>query len=156
MEYTEMQISLMEQMSRMKHIPFWKIPYRVSGLTKGEAMVMGMLNEMERRGVEATPTTLTEKVHIHSAAGSRLLKGLEEKGYIVRSVSPKDRRKTVVALTDVGRELNDKVHNSIRRYWDETIQEIPQEDMQEFKRIWNLIMDSMEATLEKQLKEEEE
>ena len=68
------------------------------GLTRLGAMVLGGVGT---EGV-ATPSDLAAYVGITRPAMSRLLRGLEAKGFIARAPGDADGRQTWVALTDQG------------------------------------------------------
>lgn len=54
---------------------------------------------------KGTPSTsLGPKMGMESTSLSRILKGLEEKGYIVRKPNPQDGRGVLIYLTDLGQE----------------------------------------------------
>lgn len=52
-------------------------------------------------------STLAERLMISVSMVSKMLKTLEEKGWILRTVDPSSRRNTFVSLTDAGRSLYD-------------------------------------------------
>ena len=77
-------------------------------LTKGELVVLEGIASCRKKScsheTKIQISNLVEELRILPPAVSRTLKGLEEKGYIVRSVNERDRRNTCVEITDAGRE----------------------------------------------------
>ena len=65
------------------------------------------MNEIMDKGEDGkiTISELACKSKVHSSAISRTLHGLEEKGYIERSIDKKDRRNICVELTDRGESV---------------------------------------------------
>lgn len=53
-------------------------------------------------------SALAEELMISVSMVSKILKVLEEKGWILRTVDPDSRRNTFVSLTDAGRTLHDQ------------------------------------------------
>ena len=78
------------------------------GLQRGEFDVLATLR---RSGAPftLTPGRLAESTMISSAAITNRLTRLEDKGLIVRSTDPGNRRNVLVALTEEGLELVDRV-----------------------------------------------
>lgn len=69
------------------------------GITLNEGIIMCMLSEGPRNAGEiCTDCTLS------TSRLSKVLNALEEKGYIQRSIAPKDRRQVKVELTSKGCE----------------------------------------------------
>ena len=50
-------------------------------------------------------TSLSEVLGVSTPAVSRILRSLEEKGFIRRITNSKNRRETYISLTDTGREI---------------------------------------------------
>lgn len=58
-----------------------------------------------QNGERVKVSMLSKELHVNITAVSRTLKGLEEKGYIERSVNKNDRRITYVELTEEGTKV---------------------------------------------------
>lgn len=79
-------------------------------MTQGEFMAVSAI----RKGQQSCPdkpgiyvSALAENLMISVSMVSKMLKVLEEKGWILRTVDPESRRNTFVSLTDAGRRLHD-------------------------------------------------
>ncbi|QFZ20982.1 MarR family winged helix-turn-helix transcriptional regulator [Saccharothrix syringae] len=68
-----------------------------------QAFEYATLHALAGRGGTATPTEIATDLRISPAAMSGRLDTLHRRGFIAREVSPTDRRKVDVALTDAGR-----------------------------------------------------
>lgn len=64
-----------------------------------------MVQERFRKGKGLTPTSLSRFRGVSRNTISSLLRGLEEQGYIQRTLDPEDRRVFRIRLTDAGREV---------------------------------------------------
>lgn len=73
-------------------------------LTYPQYLVMLVLWESDRQ----TVSEIGEKVHLDSGTLTPLLKRLGQKGVVTRCRSDKDERNVIVALTDLGRKLQQK------------------------------------------------
>ena len=73
----------------------------IPGLSSSEFSVMGAILQMGENG-KITSSELAAKTKTLPPAVSRTLRGLEEKGYVERTVDKKDRRNTYISLTEQG------------------------------------------------------
>lgn len=80
-------------------------------MTQAEFMAISAI----RKGHEAQPdkpgvyvSSLAEELMVSVSMVSKMLRSLEEKGWILRTVDPATRRNTFVSLTDAGRELHNQ------------------------------------------------
>lgn len=153
MKYSEMEISMMQAMQRMKAIHFWEV---CTQMPKGEAILIHTICHHENGKEPMAVSELTEQTRMHAAAVSRLMRSLEEKGLIVRSIDPKNHRNILVQATEDGSRLNQENTNRIHRYWLTVLGRIPKEDQEIMLRIWSEVMDNMEAVLEQQRMTENE
>ncbi len=69
------------------------------GLSLNESMILCALREF---GKPTTPTDLSKRVEIRTSHLSKLLRSLEDKKLISRSLGNEDRRQMYFALTDAG------------------------------------------------------
>ena len=99
-------------------------------LNQGEFVLMnGIYHVQKKKGSSdgVKMSELAEYAHALPPAVSRSIKALEEKGYVRRLVSQKDRRNTTVQITESGQEIlqesNDIVNEFIRRVFEKTDKE---------------------------------
>ena len=74
----------------------------VRHLSMGEAGILRCLNS---KGDATTAGELGRMMGIGSGGVANLLNSLEKKGYIIRKMSPDDRRRIMVLMTDSGKAL---------------------------------------------------
>ncbi|MCI6538018.1 MarR family winged helix-turn-helix transcriptional regulator [uncultured Eubacterium sp.] len=99
-------------------------------LNKGEFVLMnGIYHVQKKIGSEhgVKMSDLAEYTHALPPAVSRSIKALEQKGYVRRFVDAKDRRNTLVEITDSGQEVlqesNEIMDEFIRRVFEKTDKE---------------------------------
>ena len=88
-------------------------------LNAAEGMVLLSLLENERKSEgeifnsihtsdsEITQDQLVHELHYDKSVMTRTMQSLEEKGYVIRSVNPKDSRSFIFNLTEAGLEFNE-------------------------------------------------
>ena len=108
-------------------------------LNKGEFVLMNGIYQVQKKigsehGVKMSE--LAEYTHALPPAVSRSIKALEEKGYVRRYVDQKDRRNTLVEITEAGQEVlqesNEIMDDFIQRMFEKT-------DKEEMARLVNYI-----------------
>jgi DNA-binding MarR family transcriptional regulator len=80
---------------------------------------LDVLSSLKMSGNEEyilSPTKLQERLLFTGGAITKVLKKLEEKGYIVRLDTKHDKRIKLVQLTPLGREIHDKVLKDVLEY----------------------------------------
>lgn len=117
-------------------------------LNKGEFVLMnGIYHVQKKTGSEhgVKMSDLAEYAHALPPAVSRSIKALEEKGYVRRFVDQKDRRNTLVEITDSGQDVlqesNDIINDFIARVFRKT-------DREEMERLVNYIYQQYELAKE--------
>ncbi len=108
---------------------------------KGSTMATGFaLISIEPE--EGTPSTsLGPKMGIEATSLSRTLKGMEDKGLIIRKPNPLDGRGVLIHLTPFGKEMREYSKQVVIRF-DEAVKEaISEEELEVFKKVTNTIME---------------
>lgn len=80
-------------------------------INQAEFEAMNVL--MNKEDGKVTISELAYKSKVHSSAISRTLHGLEEKGYVERSIDKNDRRNICVELTEEGKRVTTEQTNSV-------------------------------------------
>lgn len=80
-------------------------------------------------------------LHISKPAVSYMLNSLEKKGCIIREISPSDRRKIDVTLTDKGRELAAVSEAYYEKMFGNVEEKFGEENLKEFIRLIHLLSD---------------
>lgn len=69
------------------------------------------------------PSMLAEALHIAPRSATEVVDALEERGWVLRSADPSDRRATTLTLTDAGRDLVARIAD-VRRDASERVLEV--------------------------------
>ena len=86
-----------------------------AGLSQGRFLTLIVMNRTPYDAVN--PSTLAEKMGVTKATMTGLLDGLQKEGLIERQVSPEDRRRVGVRLTDKGRRTLENILPDYYRYF---------------------------------------
>jgi len=68
-----------------------------------DAGIIHAINILERAGKPLTAGTMSEEMHVSTARVAVLLKKMEQRNLIVRLTDPSDARKTLIAISDYGK-----------------------------------------------------
>lgn len=127
---------LMQQMVRsMVVIRFADLFQMISETVKGEGFILGYI----RHNPSVQPGDLSHMMQASTAYVAKLLRGMEEKGLIIRTRAPEDKRKILLALTEKGREAADKMEGQVKRAMIGFLKELGDEDAAAFIRILDKI-----------------
>ena len=128
-------------MERMKKMPILRL---YPNLSPPEVHLMAcVMQEPDGR----TVSSLTKAMDMPMSAVSRLMRGMEERGLIARSILPQDRRSVLVRVTPEGERLLDEFQVNFHAFFEEMIHV---EDPGRFDQTiqgWNQLLDRMEALL---------
>ena len=100
----------------------------IPGLSSSEFSVMGAILQMGENG-KSTSSELAAKTKTLPPAVSRTLRGLEEKGYVERSVDKKDRRNTYISLTEKGWKKGEEVRDRMQDFGCSVMSQLKEEDI---------------------------
>lgn len=91
---------------------------------------------------DGTPSTsLGPKMGMEATSLSRTLKGMEDRGLIIRKKNPEDGRSVLVQLTDFGLEMREFSKEVVLRF-DEAVKEsVSEEELKTFIKVANNIME---------------
>ena len=123
--------------------------YRMKAFTQlaeflqGETAVMIDLAEVPD-GVN--PSVLSEKLHMSRARVAQILTGLSAKKWVTMTLSPDDRRKTVVRPTAFGIEAITEKRGAVERYFDRLIEKLGNQKTADLSVLIKEIVDKMEET----------
>lgn len=113
-----------------------QIPSLLENLNHSELSIMKALkygdfhrpmHNIEPKVVNESPLSvskLAKLVRVSAPSISRSLKGMEEKGYIIRKIDSKDRRNSYVELTDYGKSTLEEAEKTIRDFTDSVIEQM--------------------------------
>jgi DNA-binding MarR family transcriptional regulator len=112
---------------------------RSLGISGPQRMVLRLVSGAGEMG----PTQIADAMLHHPATISALLKRLEHAGYIERRGSEADRRRTVVVVTDRGRELGLKTEGTIERRIAEFLRDQDPADIETCMRIVSALAEAL-------------
>lgn len=78
---------------------------------------------------------LADRLRIAPRSATEVVDQLEDKGLLARTSDPSDRRATLIALTEAGTELRERIRSVRRREADEYFSALSPEDRAELQRI---------------------
>lgn len=111
------------------------------GDDKGACFKHGINMDMAAPGIRVSE--LSKISHSTKSATSKMLKGLEEKGYITRITDTKDRRVVYICLTEAGNEIINESIKKMQKFTDRTIQKMGEEDTKSLVIKLNKFYDTM-------------
>lgn len=100
-------------------------------VTQAEFVVMKMISDhKDACGCGMQISKLAEATRTLPPAVSRTLKGLEEKGYVVRSVSESNRRSAYVDLTQSGKDVFWEAEKIIETFAENVFSRVDEEELE--------------------------
>lgn len=103
-----------------------------------------ILSYLERADGEVIAGDLARMLNVSTARIAVLLKRMEQKGYISRSASSEDRRRTVVEITPLGISYVDDMREQTLSRVEKLLDLFSKEEIDNFIRISNKIREAME------------
>ncbi len=94
-----------------------------------------ILHVLDKNGEEMTPGALAKECRVSTARIAKALNQLEEQGIVVRKDDPRDGRRTLVSLTDKGRELVEAKRREIDEDIKAFLKELGADDTRELVRL---------------------
>ena len=106
-----------------------------------ERLYMVIAESGENGSISAS--LLAQDLCIAPSALSRELKTLESAGLIIRRLSPADRRKTLISISDSGEKLRKACESAVISYFASITYDVGDEDIQNLCRIHKKITDAL-------------
>lgn len=110
--------------------------------------IEGISKETKECGI--TGSELAERMEQTISSVSKMIKNLEEKEYVMRKPSPKDRRVYYISVTEKGRKTIKQVRKKEEKIFQYICEQMGESDMQEFKRLlkkwYSILKKGMEET----------
>ena len=108
-------------------------------------------------GHESTPdkgifvSELAQLLHVSTPAVSRMLKSLEDKKLIQRTVDSADRRNTMIFVTPFGFEVLEKQEAILDQMMGSVVRKMGYEKMEQLISLWNCLADHIEKEIEERM-----
>ncbi|WP_240420730.1 MarR family winged helix-turn-helix transcriptional regulator [Paenibacillus periandrae] len=113
----------------------------VQGLRQSEALFLVhvvYLNHSESSQVKVSD--LSSSLNMTQSAATHMMKTLEEKGYLIRVASQKDKRVVLVKPTESGRNMIDETENQFLQLFTGLVEHLGEKDGQELNRLLNITL----------------
>ncbi len=152
MEKREAQEELIHALRRFGRLPMGRFAER-EGLTQGEFFGLDMLRRYGRSHPEARGAyvwEMAQNMRLSPPGASRMLRGMENKGLIERSVDREDRRNTCITVTAAGDEAWERTMRRMADFMTRVIARMGPEDMGALIALWNRFFDALEDELAKE------
>ncbi|MDU3137606.1 MAG: winged helix DNA-binding protein [Anaerococcus prevotii] len=113
---------------------------KLNNSVRGENMALALISK--NKG-STYPKDIEENMGISSARVAKIIKGLEEKKLVTRKPDRKDRRKTIVSLTDRGKRCEDLRKEKINFALTSMLELLGEDDGADFVRLIEKIEQAM-------------
>lgn len=117
----------------------------LTGLRKSEFVMLEIIereNGNREQGVLASD--IAKRLRITAPAVSKMLRSMEEKGYVERRVDEKDRRNTRVSITPDGKEAEQQVRRQMQEFITGVIERLGEERTKELIHLMNRYTEIMQ------------
>lgn len=143
----------LEVMRRMKSLTSGRIVQRNGKVYHGEYMMLMSIHALyEKKETQNCPGVRVGELsrHMHSGkpATSKMLRSIEEKGYIERVNDPLDRRSVYVRLTKAGQEIITESQQQYNLFTEAILKKLGNKDAGELIRILKRVCQFMEEEIQ--------
>ena len=148
MSNEKLQEEMFQSMRRIRRFHFGEL---LKDMSEGEYKTLEILSKCEAcKGEDGSGVSaMAASMKVSPPAVSRLLKNMEAKGYIRRSVDLKDRRNTRVEITQEGIEKREACRKMNSEFTNRVIERMTPEKMTEMLKLFNQMVDIMEDEVKK-------
>lgn len=119
----------------------------MQNMSKADFIVMNVIMN-KGKDDKMTISELAAIARMLPSAISRTLKGLEEKGYVERTINKQDRRNTYVELTEEGKKQTREVRQAMRDFGKTVMAKLDEQEMNQLILYLNNIYSIAEKELE--------
>lgn len=125
---------------------------RFDELSRSEFAMLHMVHCKEKELGQLTLSELAAFLDVSSPAVSRMIKTLEDRNFIVKIPSKKDRRISYVSLTPEGEQLYEKCAEQMRKIGERTVEAMGVEPMSQMLSLFQEFFQTLEKELDKDTK----
>lgn len=146
-DHTNLQHQLADQMHRINHRlrRRWGAQLAPHGLSPHYYRALAAIARTERAEDDVDGLKLREiadRLRIAPRSATEVIDGLEERGLVERVPHPRDRRATLVVLTDDGRQLFQELRAHRQRSSEEFFAVLDKADRQELSRLLEKLIEA--------------
>lgn len=109
---------------------------------RGQGMMLMFISE--HKGM--THSEIAERLNISPAAATKVIKRLEEEGYVQRQSDEKDERLSRVFLQEAGHAVINDIRNSFKQLEEQTFQNFGDEELDELENYLRHILKNLRAS----------
>lgn len=102
---------------------------------KYEFETLAVIKKCEKENKKIYVSELAELNDMPISGISRLLRGMEEKGYVLRRTDQNDRRNTYVLLTDKGNELYQSMLDGVQEFFSAVMSHLTDDERHTYIRL---------------------
>ena len=124
---------ILELINEMKGVFRTVMEDNIHEFWQGELRVLEYLHSNQE--LQILPGMVSRELGLTSARVAGVLKSLEKKGFITRDVTPEDRRKVMIAITNAGREYFKNRQQKILWFAEHVVEKLGEKDSRELVRI---------------------
>lgn len=148
MSHQQLQEEFIRALDRFRKFQFCDL---MSHLTKGEFFTLFMIHahsaaHPKRKGMYVSE--LAGTLRVTSPAVSRMLRTLEQRGLIERTVDRDDRRTTYIVLTPVGETARRNAAHRMHDFTERVVEQMGERDMETFLALFHRLSDVMSDEFE--------
>jgi DNA-binding MarR family transcriptional regulator len=149
---TEEQRKLIEVMHKFKKLNFNAL---LTDVNSSDWHLLTTIGHYYARhpGETLKVSTLVKKVPMPAPAVSRCLRGLEMEGYVVRTADARDRRNTLVTLTETGEKTYKAADSIMRDYFDAVFERMEPKELDEMtmlmEKMYGIAREELDMRLDK-------
>jgi DNA-binding MarR family transcriptional regulator len=138
----------------LKRLPHLRLNVQhIEGLTRSEHGLMVVLRfNITREKTMLSASEITDLLQITPAAGTHLFNPLEKAGYITRTPDPKDRRFSLIGLTEKGQKITDVLLTDVHEQINSLVDYLGEEDTRMFIRLLSKVFDYLSFHQGQQIK----
>ena len=112
-------------------------------ITRSQMGVLVYIQLTESKGIEANQVDIEKEFNLKNPTVTGLINRLEEKGYIKRVRSDKDKRYNKLELTESGREILNKGKRKAQENEEKLLKILTDDEIKELKRILTKIVNNI-------------
>jgi DNA-binding MarR family transcriptional regulator len=124
------------------------------GIAHNEVAILHTIDACGRRGERASTTWLSGHLKMNKSSVSQTLSAMEEKGWILRSLDPDNRRQTIIELTDEGRKMVAEIYRSMLISISRVLERMGPDNAERFVDMIELFLASVKVEFQRNEKSE--
>lgn len=144
MDLVPLRVEFMQVLQRFGRLNLSSV---LEGITKGEFVMLEILHADRAEHPDHTGmyvSKLVEQMDVTAPAVSRMLRQLEGKGLIERSVDMDNRRNTFIHITCEGMRTHSRMQKKLQAFTQGVIERMGEEDMRALLSLWARFADIMD------------